>query len=80
MEIQIKPWGNSQGIRIPKELLAIAGFRSDETLNIEAEQGQLIVRRQFKHRTLAERAAEFDGHLNLSEELDWGEPAGSEVW
>lgn len=30
------------------------------------------------HKSLEERAAEFDGNLNLAGELDWGEPVGRE--
>ncbi|MBQ7655858.1 MAG: streptomycin biosynthesis protein StrG [Clostridia bacterium] len=32
------------------------------------------------HRTLKERAEAYDGELHLSEEYDWGEPVGDEVW
>ena len=32
------------------------------------------------HKTLEERAAEFDGKLNLDGEFDWDEPVGREVW
>ena len=80
VEVQLKPWGNSQGIRISKELLAIAGFETDENLCIEATSGQLVIKKQFKHQTLAERAEKFGGELNLSTELDWDEPSGNEVW
>ena len=34
----------------------------------------------FRHKTLEERAAEFDGKLLLDGEYDWGEPVGREVW
>ena len=34
----------------------------------------------FRHRSLKERAAEYGGQLNLSDEVDWGDPAGSEPW
>ena len=30
-------------------------------------------------RTLKERAGAYDGALNLSEEIDWGKPVGSEL-
>lgn len=36
--------------------------------------------RDHKHKTLEERAAEYNGHLNLDGEYDWGEPVGREVW
>ena len=80
MQIQLKSWGNSQGIRFSKELLAAAGIQPNDTLDVKVENGQIILSRSFQHRTLRERAAAFGGKLNLSEEVDWGEPQGNEVW
>ena len=80
MQVQLKPWGNSQGIRFSKEFLCEAGFASDETLTAEIINGQIILSRVFRHRSLKERAAEYGGQLNLSDEIDWNEPVGSEVW
>ncbi len=81
MEAQLKPWGNSQGIRLPKAALNKAGFELDDTLLIQAEEGKIILCRSFRHKTLEERAAEYDGNLNLDGELDWrGDPLGKEVW
>ncbi len=80
MQVKLKPWGNSQGIRFSKEFLSEAGFSTDETLNAEIIDGQIILSRLFRHKSLKERAAEYGGQLNLSDELDWNEPAGSEVW
>ena len=34
----------------------------------------------FRHRTLEERAAEFDGKLMLDGEYNWGDAVGREVW
>lgn len=61
MQAQIKTWGNNQGIRIPKDILQVAG-------------------KAFKHKTLEERAAEYNGQLNFDGEYDWGTPVGREVW
>ena len=81
MEAELKPWGNSQGIRLPKSVLKEAGFQPDDTLAIRAEKGKIILYRSVRHKTLEERAAEYDGKLNLDGELDWrGEPVGKEVW
>ena len=80
MQIQLKAWGNSKGIRFSREFLASAGFRPDEVLNAEIRDGKIILSKSFQHRTLAERAAKFGGSLNLSEEIPRGEPQGNEVW
>ena len=80
MQTQVKAWGNSQGIRIPREVLQDAGISLNEVLDIKAKNGVIILEKRFKHKTLEERAAEFDGNLNLDGEFDWGEPVGREVW
>lgn len=80
MKVQVKPWGNSQGIRLPKEILEDAKIAMDEFLNIEVKSGIIILSKSFQHKTLEERAEEFDGKLNFDEEYDWGEAVGREVW
>ena len=80
MQIQLKPWGNSQGIRFSREFLKSAGFRPDEVLSVQIVNGKVVLSKAFTHRSLRERAAEYGGQLNLSEEMDWGAPQGSEVW
>ena len=80
MDTQIKAWGNSQGVRLPKEILAEAGFRLDETLEITVSQGEIILHKTFRHKTLEERAAAYGGRLMLMDEIDYGDPAGGEIW
>lgn len=80
MQIQLKAWGNSQGVRFSREFLASAGIKPDEVLNAEIQDGKIILSKTFQHRTLQERAAAFGGKLNLSEEIIWDDPQGNEVW
>ena len=80
MQAIVKEWGNSQGIRLPKEILRIAGIALDDVLEVTASNGVITLAKPFRHRTLEERAAEFDGRLMLDGEYDWGEPSGREVW
>lgn len=81
MEVQLKAWGNSQGVRLPKSILKEAGIQPNDTLLVKAEEGRIILYHSFRHKTLEERSAEYNGKLNLDSELDWrGEPAGNEVW
>lgn len=80
MQIQLKAWGNSQGVRFSREFLASAGIKPDEVLNAEIQDGKIILSKTFQHRTLQERAAQFGGKLNLSKEIIWDDPQGNEVW
>lgn len=81
MQTQVKPWGNSQGIRLSKELLALAGIKDNDLLEIELIEGGIVLKKTKKeHRTLEERAKEFGGRLGPYEEFDWGDPEGRERW
>ncbi len=80
VQTQVKKWGNGSGIRFTKEFLREAGITTEDTLNAEIVNGQIILTPVFRHRSLRERAAEFNGELNLSDEIEWDDPAGSEVW
>ncbi len=80
VQVQVKKWGNGSGIRFTKEFLREAGLATEDSLNAEIVNGQIILTPAFRHRSLRERAAEFNGELNLSDEIEWDEPVGSEVW
>lgn len=81
MQTQVKPWGNSQGIRLSKELLALAGIKDNDLLEIELIEGGIVLKKTKKgHRTLEERAKEFGGRLGTYEEFDWGDLEGRERW
>ncbi len=80
MHAQIKKWGNSQGIRLPKEVLNSAGITINDVLDVSVSDGVITLSKPFRHRTLEERAAEFDGRLMLDGEYDLGEPVGREGW
>ena len=80
MQTQVKEWGKSQGIRIPKEVLKSAGISMNEVLDITVSNGTIILAKPFRHKTLEERAAEFEGSLMLDGEYDWGESEGREGW
>ena len=80
MQVQVREWGNSQGIRLPKEVLKSAGISLNEVLDVVVSNGTITLVKTFRHKTLEERAAEFDGKLMLDGEYNWGDAVGREVW
>ena len=80
MQVKLKQWGNSHGVRFTKEFLRQAGLSPDDTLEAEILNGQIVMTPSFRHRSLRERATAFGGQLLLSDEPEREEPAGSEVW
>ena len=80
MKTQVKAWGNSQGIRIPKEALTEANMSVDDILDVSVSNGVIMLTKPFRHKTLEERVAECGGKLEVDGEFDWGEPVGREIW
>ena len=80
MQTQVKAWGNSQGIRIPKEALTEANMSVDDILDVSVSNGVIMLTKPFRHKTLEERVAECGGKLEVDGEFDWGEPVGREIW
>ena len=80
MKVQVKAWGNSQGIRISKDILREADVEIDDELEVKVVNGMITLVKPFRQKTVEERAAEYNGNLNFVCEYNWGEPVGREVW
>ena len=57
-----------------------AGIALNENIDVTVSNGVITLAKIFRHKTLEERTAEFDGKLMFDGEYDWGEPVGREVW
>ena len=77
-KVAIRSWGNSLGIRIPKEILDTLQLKMSDMLNISVENDAIVLRKQFTHKTFEERLAEYNGEISFCE-FDWGEPKGREM-
>lgn len=80
MITQVKTWGNSQGVRLSKDILSLANIKNNDYLTIEVVDGNIVLKKTFKHRTLEERAAEVGGKLGPYQEYAWDEAVGRERW
>ena len=77
-QVAVKQWGNSQGIRIPKSILDELGVGVSDMLQMCVEDGAIVLRKSYKHKTFEERLAEYDNKISACE-YDWGEPQGKEI-
>jgi antitoxin MazE len=83
MTTTISKWGNSLGIRLPKALLAQMKMREYTRVEVVAGEDGILIKpaaEPRKHIPLEERLKDWDGEPIETEEIDWGEPAGDEVW
>ena len=74
----LKTWGNSQGILLPKKLLAALNWNVSDPLEMEIIENELRIRKPFIHKTFEERLADYDGKIEICD-FDWGEPSGKEI-
>jgi len=80
MQTQIKKWGNSLALRIPKLLAEQLDIKTDTEVEIAVEDGQLVVKPLPEQTvTLEELLAQITDE-NLHEEVETGTAVGGEVW
>jgi antitoxin MazE len=82
MIARIQKWGNSQGLRLSKALLADADIAVGDEVDIAVRKGALVVipvrrvRGKYDLRALVRRMP----RKPHAEEMTWGGPVGREVW
>ena len=80
MEIRIQKWGNSDGIRIPSNILKSLNIKTNDILNIEQEEDKIIISIPKKKKiSLADRFRNYKGK-NLAKDFSWDESVGREIW
>jgi len=82
MATKIRKWGNSQGLRIPHEILEEVHISVGDEVDVTAREGIIIVRptKQIRGRRKLEDLLARIPKNYRAEEQDWGEPRGKEAW
>jgi len=79
---KIQKWGNSQGLRLAKNLLADAHIGVGDEVDIEVKDDIIIISPANRKRgryDLKDLVARIPENYQTSE-VDWGEPVGKEIW
>jgi antitoxin MazE len=80
MKTQVKRWGNSWAVRIPKAFAAEIGLDQDTNVEMTIVDGDLVIKRVRKPKfTVEELLANFD-ETKRHEETDTGPAVGKEEW
>ena len=80
--------GNSQGIRLSKEVLAQMNLQENDTVGINVYDGKMTVEKinKPKYLNLTERLEAFykrpieEIYVESTQEVDVGDPKGNEIW
>lgn len=82
MLAKIKKWGNSQGLRLTRHLLADAHLGVGDEVDINVKDGIMIVtpaKRIRGRHSLKDLVAMIPENYSTGE-IDWGDPVGKEAW
>ena len=74
---RIAKWGNSHGVRLPREILTEAGIAADTEVALRAERGRIVISPMHHKPTLADLLAQIRPSDDF-DEVDYGAPLGRE--
>lgn len=86
----IKKWGNSQGIRLPKDILDSLNLVENDKLYlyVDTDSKALVLKKAQKKKSRMEERLEVFYQRPIDkifavesvQEVDWGTPYGEEIW
>lgn len=79
MKTELAKWGNSLALRIPRAVAAAAEAAEGTEVDVTFEAGAIVIRTATRRYSL-EQLLEGISPENTPEPIDWGTPAGNEVW
>jgi antitoxin MazE len=79
MQSHVKKWGNSQGLRLPQELLRKVNLAVGDEVEISVEDQKLVITKSRRRRSLDDLLALMPDDYQTTEE-DLGPPVGLEEW
>lgn len=82
MVTKIQKWGNSQGLRLARQVLDDACLSIGDDVDVAVQKGIIViapVRRVRGKQRLEELVSRIPENYK-PEQTDWGKPVGREVW
>ena len=80
MVTKLQRWGNSQGIRIPKQILKETYLSEGDDVDITSNGDVIIIRRMNKAEKVYSLDELLSGDVLKQSEEDWGKNVGKEIW
>ena len=80
MQTQIKKWGNSLALRIPKLLALDANLKLNKLVDISFDKGSIIITPIDEKEYSLEKLLKGVSKNSLHGEFDTGTPVGKEIW
>jgi antitoxin MazE len=78
MQVSVARWGNSLGLRIPKDVAERVGLQAGSRVEIEAENGRVVISPARPRYALADLLKGMTPEA-MHEAFDWGPDVGREI-
>ena len=85
MDVVLNKWGNSLGLRIPRELVESFKFQPGSRINITADDNKIVIKPSTNIEVLFESyygktmSSITRDDIGVLEEVDWGNDVGGEI-
>lgn len=79
MVTKVQKWGNSQGLRLSKQVLEDARISVGDAVEVSVRDGVIVIAPARRKKNLLELIARIPKDYR-AEETDWGKPVGREAW
>ncbi len=80
MTTQIKKWGNSLAIRLPKKTVDFLGLKENSIVGFDYDKKQIVIKPKKEKEYTLDELLDKVTPKNIHEEIDFGGPVGKEVW
>ena len=78
MQVSVARWGNSLGLRIPKDIAEQAGLHAGSRVEVMAENGRVVVSPARPKYVLVDLLKDMTPDA-MREAFDWGPDVGREI-
>ena len=79
---RVQKWGNSQGLRLSKQVLEDACISVGDSVDVSTQDGVIVIAplRRVRGKQSLQQLVSCIPKNYKAEEVDWGEPIGKEDW
>ena len=79
MQVTMRKWGNSIGVRIPAGILTELNLSAEKKVDVRAEAGRIIIEPIIDSQEILEQLLGQITPDNVHSEIDFGQPVGKEL-
>jgi antitoxin MazE len=78
MAVSVSKWGNSLGVRIPRDVASQVGLREGSRVDVRADDGKIVISPRLRRYKLEELLVNMTPEA-MREAFDWGPDMGREI-